>query len=169
MITRRSQPYPPLGAELYVPGEIWAHTLRAIRAYGRLRSEGLVLWGGVVANQSLQVTGLYLPHHKAEGWRAGLAPEEARWLVEALRARDEKLVVQVHSHPNEAFHSPGDDARAASFHTGYLSFVIPRFGRRVSALTECAGYEYDGAAFSELSREELQRRCHVLPLVEERH
>lgn len=94
-----------------------------------------------------QVTGIYLPEHEARGPCAALQPDERRWLLRELARRDEKLLVQVHSHPGIAYHSDGDDAGAASFHEGFLSLVVPRYGRDVRHLQECAVFEFFRGSF----------------------
>ncbi len=157
-INQRSVPYPGIGATVCVPAEQWLRTIATAREYGKNNSEALILWGGVVSGKDVVVTGLYIPQHSAQGYRVALNSDESRWLIRQLRERDEKLLAQVHSHPCEAFHSAGDDERAASFHAGYISIVIPRFGRRVARPTDCAIFEYDGSRFIQLKRAEVASR-----------
>lgn len=160
---RRSIHYPGRGAIAVVPSELWAQTLEILRAYGRSGSEGLVFWGGVVVGGSLQVTGLYAPAHRPQGLRVRLSQHESRWLLRSLRERDEKLIAQVHSHEELAFHSLGDESCAASFHPGYLSIVVPRFGIGVEQLEECAVFEHDGAGFVELDPIRYAQRIRLRP------
>jgi proteasome lid subunit RPN8/RPN11 len=49
------------------------------------------------------------------------------------------VVGQVHSHPLDAFHSGGDDTGANIAYQGYVSIVLPQYGRKLPSL--------DGAAF----------------------
>ena len=46
----------------------------------------------------------------------------------ALAERHEGVRMQVHTHPQEAFHSPTDDAYPIVQTPGFLSLVIPDFG-----------------------------------------
>lgn len=165
MTSRRSVPYPGPGASCVVPQEIWSRTLQELRAYGAAESEGLVFWGGVISSGSIQVTGLYLIGHPPQGGTVRVSGAEARWLLRELCDRDEKLVCQVHSHPGAAFHSGGDETHATSFHAGFLSIVVPRFAHEVSAVTQCAVFEHDGGAFSELSTADVANRLVVEALV----
>jgi len=167
MKNRRSIPYPGMGTSLVVPIEIWERTLKTMRQFGKKHSEAIVFWGGVITGSWAQITGLYLPCHAAQGARAKLTPEESRWLLRKLRERDEKLIAQIHSHPSLAFHSPGDDEGAASFHTGYLSVVVPSFGRGVSSFSDCAIFEYNGTTFVEVPSDDFHRRSLLLPTIEE--
>jgi hypothetical protein len=95
-------------------------------------------------------------------------PEEARWLLQTLRARDEKLIAQLHSHRWLAGHSPGDDTWATSFHEGFLSIVVPHFGAGVSLPVDCAVLEYRSGQFIGLARAEVARRIQVYPETVER-
>lgn len=167
-MSRRRIPYPGAGASVVVPDEIWARGLEVVRSYAPLRSEALVFWSGLVAGDSLQVTGLLLPHHRPQGGCVRLTDVESRWVLRTLHERDEKLIAQVHSHPGDAFHSWGDDQGAASFHPGYLSVVVPRLGRGVTALEECEVLEFEDGKFIPLSKVDIARRFRISPLVEER-
>lgn len=167
-LRRRALPYPGAGMRLFLPSEIWQRSLRVVRAYGRQRSEALVFWGGVPLAGGVLVTGLYLPRHPAQGARVRIEPDAARWLLRGLRERDEKLVGQVHSHPDEGFHSSGDDRGATSFHPGFWSIVVPRYGRGVGAVTSCAVHEFDGQGFVSLDAAAIAERVVVTNLTEER-
>jgi hypothetical protein len=166
----RSTPYPPPGYPVRIGDLIWTAGLETVRAYatlgaerGRRGSEALLYLGGVVAGAEVVVTGLYRLHHEPQGDRVVVTPEEARWLLGKLRARDEKLVVQLHSHRGFAGHSHGDDAWATSFHEGFLSVVVPRFGAGAPAPVDCAVLEYRGGEFVELPRDEVARRIRIEP------
>lgn len=50
-----------------------------------------------------------------------------------------QIVGQVHSHPLDAFHSDGDNDGANIAYKGYVSIVLPQYGRKLPSL--------DGAAF----------------------
>jgi hypothetical protein len=152
-----------------VPEEAWLRTLEEIRMYGGRRSEALLFWGGILSASAAQVTGVYLPGHRPDGAHAALSKEESRWLVRQLHGRDEKLIAQIHSHPGEAYHSDGDDAGAASFHIGFLSIVVPQYGRGVACLSECAIFEFDGTRFTELKAGDIAQRFRVQRLVEPRY
>jgi proteasome lid subunit RPN8/RPN11 len=166
---RRRTPYPNARATIFVPDVIWKESFFTLSQYCDADSEGLVFWGGVVCSAaSIQVTGLYRIAHTPQGWAVRVSNDEARWLVRRLHLRDEKLVAQVHSHPGEAFHSRGDDNRAASFHNGYLSIVAPRFAMAVESPVDCAVYEYTKSEFQELSPNDIATRIHIQALIEER-
>lgn len=167
-MTARTAPYPAPGYSARVPEAIWNGALETIRSYatrgqepGPPGSEALVYLAGVVAGDEMIVTGLYLLNHAPQGDRVVVTPEESRWLLRTLKARDEKLIAQLHSHRGLAGHSSGDDAWATSFHEGFLSIVVPFFGRDAMTPVECAVLEYRGGRFVELDEGEVRRRIHV--------
>jgi hypothetical protein len=172
----RADAYPPSGYRLRIADAFWQGALETMRAYGllghsdlgQLGSEALVYLGGVVCGEEMIVTGLYRLHHEPQGDRVVVTSQEARWLLQTLRARDEKLIGQLHSHRGRAGHSRGDDAWATSFHEGFLSIVVPRFGVGATAPADCAVLEYRGGAFVELDRREIERRIDVYPEIVER-
>lgn len=168
MTSNRSMPYPRAPFEVVVPDHIWDATLREVARYRTSRSEALMFWGGVVAVDSVAVTGLYLPVHTPQGARVALIPEESRWLLRRLQQRDEKLVAQVHSHPGAAYHSHGDDRHATSYHPGAYSIVIPDYGIDVRSPFDCAIYVHDGHSFRLLDSTEVARLVSVAIVVEQR-
>lgn len=175
-MTARAAPYAPPGYAVRIPDAIWQATLETVRAYasrgherGRRGSEALVYLAGIVSGQEIVVTGLYRLDHAAQGDRVVVTPAESRWLVRTLHARDEKLIGQLHSHRGRAGHSFGDDVYATSFHEGFLSIVVPRFGRAVTWPQQCRVLEYREGMFVELEGEEVRRRLRVEPQLVERN
>ena len=169
-MSRRSDPYPAPGYGVRVPEPIWSAALNELRVYGTLGrdgrgSEGLVYLGGAVAGDEMIVTSLYCLDHAPQGGRVIVTPIEAKWLLRVLRAHDEKLVGQVHSHRGTAGHSRGDDQHATSFHEGFLSIVVPQYGHGITAVSHCAVLEYRDGAFADLTASEVQRRVRVEPYV----
>lgn len=161
--SRRSMPYPEPGVPIYVPTELWQASLDELRRYATARSEALGFWGGITCGGQIQVTGLYVLGHSAQGGTVKMSSDETRWLLRELRRRDEKLIAQFHSHPGEAYHSWGDDERAASFHEGLLSIVAPDYGLTADVPSDCAVHEYSGGEFHLLDPDTVDNRLHLQP------
>lgn len=89
-------------------------------------------------------------------------------MLRSLRSRDEKLLAQVHSHPGAAYHSPGDDDGATSFHDGFISIVVPEFARGEPNLGQCAVFEFAGGAFAQLAQREVPSRVRLVSFIEDR-
>jgi proteasome lid subunit RPN8/RPN11 len=67
-----------------------------------------------------------------------------------------QVVGQVHSHPGQACHSAGDDEGARISYDGYVSIVVPDYGRRLPSLAGAAVYFYRQGAFSKLAVEAVK-------------
>jgi len=162
-MTGRQVPYPGVGATLRIPRPLWDEALAIVRSYGSIRrwSEALVYFGGVIAAEDLVVTTLYAIDHEPQGGCVVVTPTQSRWLVRQLRSHDEKLIAQLHSHRGEGWHSLGDDTHATSFHNGFISIVVPYFGRNAKNITDCVVVEFEGDTFHELSPDETERRLQL--------
>lgn len=84
-----------------------------------------------------------------------------RSVVEAANAHNLQVVGQLHTHPGAAFHSDGDVAGALIRFGGFISIVLPDYGRRLPSLEGAAIYMFDGGQrrFVELGLSDLS----VLP------
>ena len=58
-----------------------------------------------------------------------IPPEGMTALYAELRHKRLMVAAQVHSHPQEAFHSKADDRWAIVRHEGALSLVVPHFAQ----------------------------------------
>lgn len=162
-MSARATPYPEPNYQIRIPASVWEVGIRTIQEYGALNSEGLVYLAGVVAStQDIVVTAIYRIGHEPQGDSVVVTKAEARWLVRALRDRDEKLVGQLHSHRGRAGHSWGDDTHATSFHSGFLSLVVPHFGTRSTDPRDCAVLEFRNGTFEQLSVDEVQQRISIV-------
>ena len=66
-----------------------------------------------------------------------------------------QVVGQVHTHPKLAYHSGGDDDGARIVYDGYISIVVPGYGRELPSLRGAAIYSYRGHKFSRLGAKAL--------------
>ena len=167
-MTARAIPYPPGPFRIRIGRTVWGDAVCRLREYGARDSEGILFLGGLVADGDLVVTGLYALGHAAQGDQVVVSPAEARWLLRTLRARDEKLIAQIHSHRVGQFHSAGDDRWATSFHEGFVSIVVPRFGIAVEAPSECGIFEYRAGSFKPWTESQVRARLRVLDDIVER-
>jgi proteasome lid subunit RPN8/RPN11 len=55
-----------------------------------------------------------------------------------------QLVGQVHTHPGEAYHSDGDIDGARIAYTGFVSIVVPDYGRNLPSLDGAVAYMVRG-------------------------
>lgn len=83
------------------------------------------------------------------------APAMAK-VVRAATKAGLQVVGQVHTHPSKAYHSDGDVEGARIVYRGFVSVVLPDYGRGLPALDGAAVYVYCGeAGFAEVAPERV--------------
>ena len=108
-------------------------TEKVIRSAGRRGYESFVLWSGTRDDDTFTVVKVHIPEQTSYKLAAGLCvrvdgAELHRlnmWLYEAQQV----IGVQVHGHPQDAYHSETDDTYPIATLDGSLSIVLPFFGR----------------------------------------
>ena len=107
-------------------------TEAALREAGREDNEVFLFWSGAVDADAFHARALHRPaqtcYRSPHGLSVRIGAEalatQARWLAE----HGELLGVQIHGHPEDAYHSEADDAHAVVTLTGALSIVVPSLG-----------------------------------------
>jgi hypothetical protein len=103
-------------------------SLSLLRECGRGNRECVVIWLGP-ADDPGAVSRVVHPIHT--GHRGGYQIDPG-WLDELwvdLAEYDERIVAQVHTHPDRAFHSRTDDTYPITFQAGLYSLVIADFAK----------------------------------------
>jgi hypothetical protein len=118
-----------------IPAAILDNTLQTLADAGGDGDEAFVLWSGVLENDGtkLRITTATRPEQQPQAGPDGLlvvVPGTALAEVNlACYRRGEILAGQVHTHPNEAYHSATDDHYPLVTLLGALSLVVPDFAR----------------------------------------
>lgn len=136
--------------ELRVPSDVIARGYDFMRAAGKMRLEGMVLWAGLQQGKIFTVTELIIPEQRGLSTPDGVcaivdAPELQRLNMHLYR-NSLKLIAQVHTHPGRAYHSDTDDHYAIANTVGCFSLVVPNFARQNYLLRECAVYRLNAHA-----------------------
>ena len=110
-------------------------TLTALQDFGRDGSERVVFWLANQGSSLMDVDRLFIPAQEAS-YDYFRVPEGALAELFGELRRDRSMVAaQVHTHPEEAFHSYTDDRLATIRHAGGLSLVVPYFAQHTSVET----------------------------------
>lgn len=126
------------------PRRLVIDTIRHLQDAGTQASERILLWLAEPAQTRLLVKDIVVPVQTASADRFYIPPVSMKEIMATLADRRLMIAAQVHSHPQEAFHSPADDRWAIVRHTGALSLVLPYFCLRTTIATftaEAAVYE----------------------------
>ena len=147
--------------QFVVPGHLCDATDRLLREAGLDGDERFVLWSGVVSDDRLLVRTSHSPEQMAYRLASGLCvrvgTDELHRLNVWLYENHERLAIQVHSHPTEAFHSDTDDAYPMVTTLGGLSLVVPDFARHGVRGPSTALYRLSSEGWQRLSKAQARR------------
>lgn len=120
--------------QLQVPHDCLENSYNHFRASGENGLEGFVLWiGSFTDNQVFRVSDAIIPYQISVQSEYGLSvtipSDELHRINKFLYKKSLRLVAQVHSHPEEAYHSPTDNMYPVATQEGSFSIVIPNFGK----------------------------------------
>jgi hypothetical protein len=135
--------------------------LDTMRQFGARGCEVLVLWLGEIepSQGRARVKQAFVPKQKPikseEGVGYFVTGETLFELNRGLSETGLRLIAQVHSHPQEAYHSEADDRYAIVTAQGGLSLVVPNFGHAAADPLSWAVYRLRGQEWQELSEIEV--------------
>ena len=148
-----------------VPADLCDATDRRLREAGLDGNERFILWSGVVRDDRLLVRTSHCPKQTVYRFAGGLCvrveADELHRLNVWLYENSERLAIQVHSHPTEAFHSETDDAYPMVTTIGGLSLVVPDFARNGVRGPGVALYRLSTAGWQRLSPTDARRVLHL--------
>jgi hypothetical protein len=115
------------GLQFRLSFEVIRQTLAFLRNQGRLGHEGVLLWAGHLEPDLFRVTDVVIPTQYTSFASFRIPDDEMFRLLGWITERNLVFGVQVHSHPEEAFHSEADDVHCILQHRGAISIVVPDF------------------------------------------
>lgn len=135
-------------------------TLRTMQEFGSHGWEVLILWLGEIAPGEAKVIRAFTPKQKAISSEDGVGyfvgGDTLFQLNKDLSESGLRLIAQVHSHPQEAYHSAADDRYAIVTAEGGFSLVVPNFGRAPADPASWAVYRLHGRDWLELNEKEAK-------------
>lgn len=121
-----------------------------------LDCEAIAYWAGVQDGADIQVARLITPL-AYRGERFVFVPvEEVSRVVNECASLDDFLVAQLHTHPADEDHSEVDDCGTVSKRDGFISLVLPFYGR--SCTVECPswfGYQLVNGVWANFDKERI--------------
>lgn len=136
--------------------------LQTMQEFGSRGWELLTLWVGEIEPKEgeARVVQAFIPKQKPISSEDGVGYfVESETLFQLNRDLSEsglRLIAQVHSHPQEAYHSEADDRYAIVTAEGGLSLVVPNFGDAPADPNAWAVYRLHGRDWRELNANEVQ-------------
>ena len=163
---KRVNSIPATLARYRVPRTVLTASADALRNQGAGMREAVILWQGrVLSEAEAEVTKLIVPTQNAGALHFDIPLAERLRILREVTAAREFVLIQLHTHPNEAFHSKADDQLAITKHVGAISIVIPDFGLRWNGeFVQTSVHRHLGAArWRKLSDTEINQLFGVVP------
>lgn len=143
-----------------VPARVVSDTMCFLAAMGTTGNEGLVLWTGAVEATAANVTAAVVPPQTPLRSEYGLSiyvgADALHELGVVLHQRRLRLLAQVHSHGEGAYHSETDDQCSIVTTLGGLSIVVPDFARNAFDFDTCSVHRLGKDGWAELSDTEAR-------------
>lgn len=117
---------------LRIHRSVLSETLMTLKRAGQKNKEGITLWLGERGNALDLVKLSYEPIHEASVDYFRIPSHGVQALMRKMDETETCVVGQIHSHPQEAFHSRADDQWAIVRHVGAFSLVLPTFALTTS-------------------------------------
>lgn len=131
---------------------------------GKQPHEGVAYWAGRRVGNECFITTCIAPAATTTFGSFDTSAQTNAKVVMYLAGVGLELIGQVHSHPGALVgHSDGDDLRALMPYTGFLSVVVPHYGRRgMRPLTICGVHLFDGSCFRRLANPEIDASFRIV-------
>jgi hypothetical protein len=127
-----------------IPTGVLGSALAHLREAGEDGYEGLALLAGTIMGTTAALSHTIIPRQHAMRTPAGLCvmvdAEELHNINVHLYEHQLRLIAQVHSHGEHAYHSDADDRYSVVTALGALSIVVPYFAKQPFSLRHCAVY-----------------------------
>lgn len=157
---------PPTLRKYLIPQQVLDETRTFLRKRGERGVEGVVLWlGEIVDDETGRVLAAYIPDQIARRSELGVSVEVTQEGLTLLISRLPEgifVLIRVHSHPTDAFHSDLDDDNMLISHTNAISIVVPDFAVHPIELEHCSVNElHHDDGWVELDRLDVRERFRV--------
>jgi hypothetical protein len=139
---RRQRPVPEQIGRIYIPLSVMQATDGFMRGY---EVERYVWWGGYFTqNGDAQVLTALGAETRTSYGNVHLTAQQLQVLQSKLRALDQVLIAELHTHPPGAGgQNSVDAAHPAATYPGFVTIVVPDFAQpRFHDLAACHVYEY---------------------------
>jgi len=144
--------------EFCVPRTVITKTMEFLAAVGQRYDEALVLWVGTADRTTARVTDVIAPRQSPLRTQSGIGvyvgSETLHELNVWLHQHRVRLLAQVHSHGEHAYHSDTDDQHSIITTTGAISVVVPHFARGSFGFDDCSVHRLHLDGWHDLSSQD---------------
>ncbi len=114
---------------LLISSSVLTRSCELLEPFRTRKVEGCLLWYGYVLDpETCLVTTCVRPIQNSQAETYDVSAQSMRDIRQGVRQHRLLLIVQIHSHPAEAFFSAWDEHHALNNRAGALNMVVPRHG-----------------------------------------
>lgn len=106
------------------------------------RHEGICYLFGVTGGEIVLAVSAIKPEAQTTRGSFFVSAKAMAQVVRLGANNNLQVVGQVHTHPGQAFHSAGDNEGAHTAYDGYVSIVLPDYGRKLPSLDGAVFFHY---------------------------
>lgn len=143
-----------------VPATLIQVSEKALKEAGAAGYELFVLWTGKLIDDLFEVQHTYVPtqqsYRRDKRVHVRVDGEELHKLNRWLYEQRQVLGVQVHTHPDDAYHSDTDNTYPIATTLGSLSIVVPNFARDGLMCSGMKVYRLSAGGWEEVGARDVQ-------------
>jgi len=144
-----------------VPAQVLSDSMDFLREIGRHGCEGLALWIGTIIDDEAEIKRYLVPKQvpvrSPDGLSVHVDGETLHELNVWLHQNQLRLLAQIHSHGEHAYHSDTDDQHSVVTTLGALSIVVPHFAVNPFSFRSCAVLRLTGSGWMELKEKQAEQ------------
>jgi len=149
-------------SKIIIPSECIKKAYELMRCAGENRVEGVALFAGYEKDSEFYISQTIIPKQTVYRLELGLLyavdADELHRINVWLYKNNLCIIAQIHSHPNEAYHSETDNAYPIVATKGGISIVVPRFAKDPIDIKNWAVYRLSSEnCWAELSQSETKK------------
>lgn len=127
--TRRAPPPKPPHRQVVLAPSVWHEVTGALQSTLSRGHEGILYFGGFIHEHRTLALMVLIPDADTTRGSFTVSAASMAKVTNRACALNLEIVGQLHSHPGEAYHSDGDVDGATLVRPGYVSIVVPVYGR----------------------------------------
>jgi proteasome lid subunit RPN8/RPN11 len=115
---------------LSVPQDVIDTSRTLLEPFRKAGVEGCLLWFGTVeSDDECRVTLCVCPDQESSALSYRISAESMRAVRKQVREQRLLMLIQIHTHPRDAFFSEWDELNALNKAEGALNLVLPNYGK----------------------------------------
>jgi len=112
----------------HVPRQTVDQSLQFFKQQGERGHEGVALWPGKLVAEVCEIGPAVIPRQITGPRMYQIPADESFRIIKSTAKQNLVIPIQIHSHPESAYHSEADDEYAFLQHLNAISIVVPCFG-----------------------------------------